>query len=123
MTQFEDDEAFLTGGDDGDVGRGEAPVGRRPGGKPHRGALILVLGILGLVFCPLTAPFAWMMGSEDLRQMRAGRMDPEGEGLTQAGRVLGMIVTGLMLLFVIGVVFVTCGTIVAGGSASSGYGG
>ncbi len=66
--------------------------------QQHRGVLILVLGILGIVACALCAPFAWIMGNKDLEEMKAGRMDPEGEQLTQVGRILGMVGTGLMVL-------------------------
>ena len=51
--------------------------------EPHRGVLILVLGILSLTVCGILAPFAWVMGNTDLEKMRAGQMDPSGEGLTQ----------------------------------------
>lgn len=37
------------------------------------------------------------MGNADLREMDQGRMDPSGRGLTQAGRILGMIQTLLTL--------------------------
>jgi len=60
--------------------------------KPHRGVLILILGILSFVLCGiLTAIPAWIMGSSDLKEMEAGTMDPAGRGLTQAGKILGMI--------------------------------
>ncbi len=66
---------------------------------PHRGALIFVLGLLGwVVTCPILAIMAWVMGSADLREMRSGRMDPAGMGLTQAGQVLGMIYSMLWIL-------------------------
>ena len=39
------------------------------------------------------------MGAADLREMRAGRMDPSGEPLTQVGRILGMILSLLWILF------------------------
>jgi hypothetical protein len=71
---------------------------RRPDMQPHRGTLILVLAILGFVLCGFLGPVAWIMGNNDLREMRAGRMDPEGEGLTQAGRIIGIITSVLMLL-------------------------
>jgi hypothetical protein len=62
--------------------------------KPHRGTLILVLGILGLVLCGIfTAIPAWVMASSDLKQMDAGTMDPSGRSLTSAGRILGIIGT------------------------------
>lgn len=66
---------------------------------PHRGVLILVLGILGLVgFCPLLGPVAWIMGKGDMEEIDAGRMEPEGRGLTQAGMVCGIVATLLMIL-------------------------
>jgi hypothetical protein len=58
---------------------------------PHRGTLILVLGILGLVCCFICGIIAWVMGNADLAEMDAGRMDPEGRGITQAGKICGII--------------------------------
>ncbi len=69
---------------------------RRKDYAPHRGTTILVLGILGLVLgiCGIIfGPIAWSMGNTDMREIRAGRMDPDGEGLTNAGRICGMIAT------------------------------
>jgi hypothetical protein len=71
--------------------------GRRRWREPHRGALILILGICGLMVCILCAPAAWIMGSQDLAKISAGTMDPEGYGSTQAGYVLGIIGTVLFL--------------------------
>ncbi len=75
----------------------DVPFPRRDA-APHRGVLILVLGILSLVFCALTGPVAWILGNTDLAEIRAGRMDPEGEGLTRAGQICGII--GTVLLFI-----------------------
>jgi hypothetical protein len=70
--------------------------------KPHRGVLILVLGILSFVLCGIfTAIPAWVMGSADLKEMDAGMMDPAGRGMTGAGRILGIIIC---ILFAVGVV-------------------
>ena len=66
--------------------------------KPHRGTLILVLGILGLVICGPLGIAAWIMGNSDLKEMDAGAMDPSGRGTTQAGKICGMIATILMIL-------------------------
>src|SRR5262249_29114936 len=64
--------------------------------KPHRGTLILILGILSLVCCGLfTGIPAWIMGGGDLKEMRAGRMDPSGETLTKVGWILGIVGTVL----------------------------
>lgn len=72
---------------------------------PHRGTLILVLGILSLVCCSVFGPFAWMMGNADMKAIREQRMDPAGEGTTNAGRICGIIGTvllGLSLVWVLG---------------------
>jgi hypothetical protein len=67
---------------------------RRRGGsyEPHRGGLILALGILSLVGCGIfTGIPAWIMGNADMKAIDAGRMDPEGRTMTSVGRILGMI--------------------------------
>ena len=69
--------------------------------RPHRGVVILVLGILGLVCCFICGIIAWVMGSGDLREMDAGRMDPSGRGLTQAGKICGIISVVLWILWII----------------------
>jgi len=66
--------------------------------RPHRGTLILVLGILGLVCCFICGIVAWVMGSSDLKEMAAGRMDTSGQGLTQAGKICGMISVILQII-------------------------
>ncbi|MGO8928547.1 MAG: DUF4190 domain-containing protein [Limisphaerales bacterium] len=72
--------------------------------KPHRGTLILVLGILSLVICAPLGIFAWIMGGDDLKQMDAGAMDPNGRPLTSAGRICGIIGTALLALVVLSVI-------------------
>jgi hypothetical protein len=59
--------------------------------KPHRGGIVLALGILGLVVCFICGIIAWIMGNNDLREMAAGIMDPSGRGLTQAGKICGIV--------------------------------
>lgn len=71
--------------------------------RPHRGTLVLVLGIvslvlgtLGLVCCTwvVAAVFgiiAWILGNSDLREMDAGRMDPSGRALTLAGKICAIV--------------------------------
>jgi len=67
--------------------------------RPHRGGLILTLGILGFVLCGVfTSIPAWIMGSGDLKAMDAGQMDASGRALTQAGKICGMIATILNLI-------------------------
>ena len=65
---------------------------------PHRGNTILVLGILGLIVCGPLGIAAWVMGKGDLAKIDAGLMDPTGRGTTQAGMVLGIIGTVLIIV-------------------------
>jgi hypothetical protein len=58
---------------------------------PHRGVLILVLGIVSLLICQLLGIVPWILGRNDMRAIDSGAMDPTGRGLTQAGMVLGII--------------------------------
>jgi len=69
--------------------------------KPHRGVLILVFGILGLVVCQLFGIAAWLMGNTDLEEMSVGRMDPSGRDLTKAGRICGMVATAILVFQII----------------------
>jgi predicted RNA-binding Zn-ribbon protein involved in translation (DUF1610 family) len=106
----------------GETFRGAGPSGAW---QPHRGGIILALGLGGLVVslpCALICfPFglvciplgiaAWLMANYDLRAIAAGQMDPAGEGLTRAGKIvgiitccLGVLVIGLfMAFFIVGV--------------------
>ena len=81
--------------------------------KPHRGALILAFGILGLVVCQLFGVAAWVMANNDLKEMNRGYMDPSGRDLTQTGRILGMVATGLMAISLLIVILVLLVSIVS----------
>ena len=73
--------------------------------EPHRGTLILVLGILSLVMCGFfTGIPAWFMGRNDLKKIKAGLMEPEGEGSTKGGMICGIICCIISLLSIIGIV-------------------
>jgi len=93
---------------------------------PHRGTLILVLGILGLVISCL--PFgivAWVMGKGDLNKIKAGSMDPEGKGLTTGGMICGIIGTvffAISLLYWVFVLLVVFGAIATGAAGAAGGG-
>src|SRR5262245_28811981 len=71
--------------------------------KPHRGLTVLLLGIFGLKTCGLLGIVAIIMGRNDLAEMDAGRMDPSGRGMTQAGYIIG-IVSAVLFLITIGFV-------------------
>lgn len=66
--------------------------------KPHRGTMLIIFGVLGLICCIIFGILAWVMGQGDLKEMAAGRMDPSGEGLTKAAKILGIISVVLNVL-------------------------
>lgn len=70
--------------------------------QPHRGTLILVFGIVGLVACQIFGILAWIFGNEDLKKMESGQMDPSGRDLTSVGRILGII---SVCLIAVGIIF------------------
>jgi len=89
--------------------------------RPHRGGLILALGILSLVGCGIfTGLPAWLMGNGDMRAMDSGAMDPEGRSLTQAGKICGMITTILSLLAIVVFVILMALGVLAGVANSQG---
>jgi hypothetical protein len=59
---------------------------------------VLVLGILSLVVCQILGPIAWVMGNNELAGIDAGRRPPQNRGTAQAGRILGIISTVLMII-------------------------
>jgi hypothetical protein len=83
--------------------------------RPHRGAQILVFGILSLVVCQLFGIAAWMMGNTDLHEMSMGHMDSSGRDLTQAGRVCGMVASGILIFQVVIVVVILISMAIAHG--------
>ncbi len=104
---------------DDDVPLPRRRYNRRPRheGEPHRGGLILTLGIISLASVTLLMCYglgvlvglplgitAWILGSGDLRKIRNNEMDPEGLGQTQAGWICGIIGTILHSL-----ILLTCG--------------
>src|SRR5919109_535991 len=61
----------------------------------------MVLGILGIAVCGVVAPFAWSFGKTSLDNIRASPGRYAGEGMAQAGYILGIIGTCLLILAVI----------------------
>jgi hypothetical protein len=94
--------------DDDDYDDFDRPPRIRHDFLPHRGGLIIALGLIGLVgglfvcgFLLVAGPFAWVMGTADLREMRAGRMDPSGESQVRTGQVCGIISTVILIIGVL----------------------
>ncbi len=93
-------------GDDEHARPGDLPDG---GGNmaPHRGQLWMILGIVsaaGFVISVPTyimGPIVWWLADKDLKEMDAGRMDPEGRQNTQIGKICGIIGTVELALCVL----------------------
>ena len=88
-----------------------SPAAEERAQAPHRGVIVLVMGILSIVLGwigLILGPIAWIMGNSDLKEIRSGRMDPEGEGYTNAGRICGIVATcvgyGLVCVWLIFIV-------------------
>jgi uncharacterized membrane protein YccF (DUF307 family) len=127
--------------DDDREGDGDRPWERggelRRDCEPHRGNLVMLLGIFGTVcggialtaFCCSGLPgilaliglplsiMAWTMGGRDLAKMNEGVMDPQGRGSTQGGMICGIVGTvlnslGLLMAVAIILYFVYIMTVV-----------
>lgn len=76
----------------------------------------LVCGIIGFFCCGLLGPVAWYLANQEIKGIDAGRRDPSNRGTATAGKVIGIIVTALMVLAIIAWIFL----VVAAGSTSVG---
>lgn len=87
------------------------PPGAPPAGPPqqwgstpprHSGATTaLVLGILGLALCQLLAPVAWYVGGQAVKEIDAAPWSYSGRSEANAGRIMGIIGTVLIILAVL----------------------
>jgi len=69
--------------------------------EPHRGTLVLVLGLVGmLIFSPLGL-VAWVLGVQELRAMDRGQRDPAGRGMALAGMIFGILATVMLVVFLV----------------------
>jgi uncharacterized membrane protein YjgN (DUF898 family) len=77
------------------------------------------MGILGIVFCPILAPVAWVMGNTALQEIDAQPGRYSNRGVVQAGRLCGMIYSLLLLLMVLVAAGFFVVLAIAAGSSSS----
>jgi hypothetical protein len=86
-----------------------------------RATTALVLGILGIVVCQLLGPVAWWMGKKTLDEIDAGAGRVGGRGAAQAGYVMGIIGTVLLVLAVIvlAIYFLVIVAVVGGGMTTA----
>lgn len=92
--------------------------------RPHRGSLVFILGLLGMLLSMFSCCMAWgctipiafsgavmgaiaaIVGHLDLREFRANKLDPSGRDLTMAGYVMGIIACCLFA-FVFGIMAIS----------------
>ena len=86
---------------------GGDPTGARPAPPAPRpapaetdggGVHVLVVGLLGLMFCQLLAPVAWILGANYVSDCRRRGVTPGGPGY--AGKILGIVGTLMIGLFI-----------------------
>lgn len=71
-----------------------------------RSSTVLTLGVLSLVLCTVLGPFAWSMGTEELRRIDSGLTPPHGRSTASAGRICGIVATCLLCFSLLMIMFV-----------------
>lgn len=84
-----------------------------------RATTALVLGILGLVVCGVIAPFAWSIGKKTVDEIDASQGQLGGRGSAQAGYIMGIIGTVLLIIGLLIGVFVLIATIIGVSTSTS----
>jgi hypothetical protein len=94
---------------------------------PHRGGVILALGILSIVFgggCGIgliLGIIGWSMANRDIREMDDGIKDASGRGTVQAGKICSIIGVCLGALgFIIGMIYLVFFVLLAAAAAAGG---
>jgi len=107
--------------DPGQGGYGQAappPMGGYAQPENHPKAMTaLILGIVGIVCCSILAPFAWSIGKKAVNEIDASGGRYGGRGQAQAGYILGIIGTVLLIL---GILFFVLAAVTGGLSFSAG---
>lgn len=78
-----------------------------------KGTTVFVLGLLSLVLCPLLGPIAWQQGNDYENMCMLDGIEPDG--LAKAGRILGMVGTGLLVLQGLAFLLMCCAGMADGG--------
>ena len=92
------------------------PPGYGPVPPDHpQATTVLILGIVSIVVCGVVAPIAWVMGNRVVREIDASGGALGGRSNANVGRILGIVVTVLMIAtFALGVlgliVFIAVGS-------------
>jgi hypothetical protein len=68
-----------------------ATPGQPPQSASSQAVTAFVLGILGLICCPLMGPIAWYLGKQESAAIAQGRSPAAGEGIAKTGFILGIL--------------------------------
>ena len=93
------------------------PAGPQASNRP---TTALILGIVGLICCPICGPFAWYMGAQEGKAIRQGQSPVAGQGLATAGMVLGILGTVELAIFLCWILFLGGMTMISAFSAAAG---
>ncbi|WP_327149226.1 DUF4190 domain-containing protein [Nocardia sp. NBC_01329] len=80
---------------------------------------VLILGIVGMMFCQICAPFAWILGRRALNEIDASGGTVGGRSNVMVGYVLGIIGSVLLILMVLGIIAYIVLIVVLVGSSSA----
>ncbi|MEU4316924.1 DUF4190 domain-containing protein [Nocardia sp. NPDC024068] len=99
------------------------PYGYNAYGPPPehpQATLVLILGIVGLVFCQLCAPFAWVLGKRALNDIDASGGTVGGRNNVMVGYVLGIVGSVFLILMVLAIVaYIVFAIVLFGTSAAA----
>lgn len=90
------------------------PLGRQYP-KPDQSGLILAMGILAWIVCPICGVIAWVMGGQALKDIQQGAADPTNRGLVQVGYYLGMI-NSILTICCVGIYILFFAMVAIGGN-------
>jgi hypothetical protein len=101
---------------------GHAGVGRPNHPKAGLALGLGLGGVIGAFVCGLPlllSPFAWAIGARTRREIRESNGQYDGDGMAQAGMILGIVGTVLLALAVIALGLLAIGLIVSGRDSSN----
>lgn len=72
--------------------------------KHPQATTAMVLGILGIAVCGVLAPIAWNIGGKAVNEIDANPAAYSGRGEANAGKILGIVGTCLLVLGLVAVI-------------------
>lgn len=89
----------------GTPGAPAAPSSRWP--EQSQAVLALILGIVGLFSCGITSVVGFFIARKELDGIDQGRRDPANHGTARAAKIISIVVTCFILIWVLLFVFTT----------------